>query len=254
METKVPALYRTINILNYIAQKGKCTASEIIDTLALPKSSVYLLLDELKNYKFIKQDENGYYILWIKLVELGELASNQIDIREIARKHLAKLTNETGMLSHLGILENETAYYILKFESYSTISVRSYVGKQVSLYRSSVGKCLLALQPQEKIDAIIEKINFERKTATTLMDKTSLLNELNKIRSQGWAFDDEEDYINVRCVAAPIFDSNNKITAAISAVGTTFQVTDESLPEIVNTVKKCALDISKELGYSLALR
>lgn len=248
MESKVPALYRTIKILNFIAEKGKCNASEIIDNLQIPKSSVYLLLDELKNYQFIRQDEYGYYQLWIKIVELGELASRHFDIKETAKRHLAKLTDRTGLLSHLGILDNQTAYYILKIESHSTISVRSYVGKQVSLYRSGIGKCLLAFQETEKIQTIIDQINFEKKTNTTITTPNKLLNELAKIRQQGWSIDNEEDYINVRCVAAPIFDRQNKITAAISVVGTTLQVTDQLLPKLIEEVKKCAHAISKELG------
>ena len=246
--SKVPALQRTIKILNFISSKGRCSAAEIINNLQIPKSSAYLLLEELKSYQFIKQDQNGDYFLWIKLVELGELASNCFDIREIAKKHLARLTNNTGLLTHLGILDNKTAYYILKCESHSTISVRSYVGKQVSLYRSGVGKCLLAFQPSEKISEIVNQLSFEKKTANTIMSISSLHTELAKIRQQGCSFDNEEDYINIRCIAAPIFNAQNNIAAAISAVGTTFQITDHVLPEITIKIKECAKDISKELG------
>lgn len=246
--SKVPALQRTISILNFIATKGKCSAWEIINNLEIPKSSAYLLLEELKKSQFIKQDQNGDYILWIKLVELGELSSNHFYIRNVAKRHLARLTINTGLLSHLGILDNKTAYYILKFESYGTISVRSYVGKQVSLYRSGVGKCLLAFQPTEKISQIVNQIRFEKKTTTTIITPSALYTELAKIRQQGWSFDNEEDYINIRCIAAPIFNASNNIAAAISAVGTTFQVTNNGSPEIINSVKTCAKDISKELG------
>ena len=141
--SKVPALTRAIDILNLIARIGPCSAATIIETLGIPKSTAYLLLSELKRQRFISVDHQENFCLWTKLVELSGHALSKMDLRELARPRLTKLMDETGLLCHLGIIDHESAYYILKVESSSTISVRSHEGKSLSLYRSGIGKCLL---------------------------------------------------------------------------------------------------------------
>jgi len=158
--TKVPALTRAIDILNFIAQVGPCSAARIIDELAIPKSTAYLLLGELKRQRFLSIDNQDNYCLWTKLVELAGHALSKLDLRELARPRLTQLMDETGLLCHLGIIDNQNAYYILKIESSSTISVRSHEGKSLSLYRSGIGKCLLAWQPEAVRDAIISQLTW----------------------------------------------------------------------------------------------
>lgn len=127
--SKVPALTRAIDILNLIARIGPCSAAIIIETLRIPKSTAYLLLNELKRQRFISLDHQDNYCLWTKLVELSGHALSKMDLRELARPRLTQLMDETGLLRHLGIIDHENAYYILKVESSSTISVRSHEGK-----------------------------------------------------------------------------------------------------------------------------
>ncbi|EHE5994410.1 MFS transporter [Salmonella enterica] len=187
--SKVPALTRAIDILNLIARIGPCSAAIIIETLRIPKSTAYLLLNELKRQRFISLDHQENYCLWTKLVELSGHALSKMDLRELARPRLTQLMDETGLLCHLGIIDHENAYYILKVESSSTISVRSHEGKSLSLYRSGIGKCLLAWQPAAVRKAIIEKMVWERATLTTITEPQQLNDELERIRQRGWSFE-----------------------------------------------------------------
>lgn len=131
--TKVPALTRAIEILNLIGRIGPCSAATIIAELGIPKSTVYLLLGELKKQRFISMDNQDNYCLWTKLVELAGQALSKMDLRELARPRLTRLMDECGLLCHLGIIDQGNAYYILKIESPATISVRSHEGKSLSL-------------------------------------------------------------------------------------------------------------------------
>lgn len=247
--SKVPALSRAIEIINLIARIGPCSATTIIETLGIPKSTAYLLLNELKKQRLISTDQQENYCLWMKLVELAEHALSKLDLRELARPRLTQLMDETGFLCHLGILDHENAYYILKVESPSTISVRSHEGKSLSLYRSGIGKCLLAWQPATLRDAIIDQLVWQPATATTLRHPQQLHAELERIRQRGWSFDNGEDYPDVRCVAAPVFDANNKLTAAISVVGTRLQINEENRDYLAGKAIACARDISRLLGW-----
>lgn len=248
-QSKVPALQRAMSILELLEKQGKCGAADIIAHLALPKSSAYLLLEEMKKLKLLRQDAQGNYQLWVRLVALGHAASSQIDLRELSRKHLMRLMEETGLLCHFGILDGAAAYYILKVESYSTITVRSHEGRVIALNRSGVGKCLLAWQKSEELARIWPALEFRRETDTTITDPVTFRQELTRIREQGWAFDDSEDVEGVRCVAAPVFGAGGEITGAISAVGARHQIEDARIAELVPQVRACAEAISAALGW-----
>ncbi|MBS1154098.1 MAG: hypothetical protein H6R07_22 [Proteobacteria bacterium] len=249
-ESKVPALQRAVAILDYVAEQGACQGSALIPVLNAPKSSVYLLLEELKHLRLLSQGPDGQYRLGIKLIEFGEQASGQLDMREVARPHLNALMQETGLLCHLGVIEGDAAYYILKVESQGTIRVRSWEGKRLSLYSSGLGKCLLAWADPQKQKQLIENLQFVRATPQTITSAEELRAALAEIRSRGWSYDDREDLSEVRCIACPIFDASGKISAAISVVGTTLQIYDEKLSEISAKVIGTAARISKELGYT----
>ncbi|WP_210507174.1 IclR family transcriptional regulator [Pantoea ananatis] len=247
--SKVPALTRAIDILNLIARKGPCSAATIIETLGIPKSTTYLLLNELKRQRFISVDHQDNFCLWTKLVELSEHALSKMDLRELARPRLTQLMDETGLLCHLGIIDHESAYYILKVESSSTISVRSHEGKRLSLYRSGIGKCLLAWQPAPVRKAIIAQLVWEKATPTTITDPLQLSDELERIRQRGWSFDNGEDYPDVRCIAAPVFNASKEPAAAISVVGTRLQINDENRDYLAGKAIACAKEISRLLGW-----
>lgn len=176
-------------------------------------------------------------------------ALSKMDLRELARPRLTQLMDTTGLLCHLGIIDNGSAYYILKVESSATISVRSHEGKSLSLYRSGIGKCLLAWQPEAVQKSIIEELVWEQMTPTTITHPQRLYEELARIRRQGWSYDNGEDYADVRCVAAPVFNANNELTAAISVVGTRLQINEEYRDYLAGKAIACARDISRLLGW-----
>jgi hypothetical protein len=130
--------------------------------------------------------------------------------------------DECGLLCHLGIIDQGNAYYILKIESPATISVRSHEGKSLSLsLRDRQMFAGLAARQRSGVD--YRRPAVERATPTTITDAQQLREELGRIRARGWSFDNGEDYPDVRCVAAPVFNANNDLTAAISVVGTRLQ-------------------------------
>lgn len=141
--SKVPALTRAIDILNLIARIGPCSAATIIDTLGIPKSTAYLLLNELRRQRFLSLDHRENFCLW----------TSWWSFRSCVKQDGSPGTGSTAFdatdgyhraVMSPGIIDNGSAYYILKVESSATISVRSHEGKSLSLYRSGIGKCLLA--------------------------------------------------------------------------------------------------------------
>lgn len=245
--SKVPALTRAIEILDLIGEIGPCKVQTIVQNLNIPKSTLYLIISELKKNHLIRIDNQNNYCLWTKIVEWSEYALNQLDLRDIAKKPLTELMKKTGLLCHLGIIDNNTAYYILKIESSSTISVRSHEGKSLSLYRSGIGKCLLAWQEEKNKKRIIDSLDFHISTNTTIGTKEKLIEELSKIINRGWSYDNGEDYPDVRCVAVPIFNSKKVLIAAISVVGTSLQIDETNREKIAQQAIFCSKQISEFL-------
>lgn len=237
-------------VLEYLAEHGTASASELIEHSGIPKSTAYLLFKELQALGMISQDDRGNYRLWVRLIALGERAAGQLDIRDTSRPHLEKLMASTGLLCHFGIFDGDAAYYILKVESQGSISVRSYVGKRLSLHRSGVGKCLLAWQPEAVRKAIIAATDFKAVTSTSIVTPEALEKELTQIRRKGWGFDNGEDVSDVRCVAAPVFDAQGSVAGAISVVGASMQMTNDLVPALAEQVVACAKAISKDLGWT----
>lgn len=248
-KSKVPALSRAMAILNLVSEQGHCSANTIVSALGLPKSTVYLLLEELKHLRLLAQGKEGSYRLGLKLLELGSQVSHQLDLRAIALPRLTALMNNTGHLCHLGVLDDDTPIYLIKVESQSSIQVRTWEGKRLSLCRSSLGKCLLAWCGRERQDMLIRSIVFSDGLPNTITNEPQLRAELQKIRQTGWAYDNEEDVANIRCISAPVFNAAGEVMAAISIVGTTLQIDESNLTELVGKVKERAGEISQALGY-----
>ncbi|MDR0807514.1 MAG: IclR family transcriptional regulator [Enterobacteriaceae bacterium] len=244
--TKTPAIDKTARILNYVSSHGSVTFSQIHQNLQLAQSSTATLLNSLVAHGFLRQ-EKGKYHLGLTLFELGIQAIDSFDIRELAIAPMTFLRDQTGLACHLGVLDNTSAIYLAKIESPNAIVVRSWLGKRLSLHSSSLGKCLLAWLPEQEIERLIPEENLLVKTKTTIATRTALKEELKLVRQQGWAYDNEEDYDGVSCISAPVFDRNNKVIAAISMSGVSFQVSKEKIPQFVELVKTAANMLSEAI-------
>ncbi|QBH96538.1 IclR family transcriptional regulator [Limnobaculum zhutongyuii] len=244
--TKTPAIDKTTRILKYVSTQGSVTFSQIHQTLDLAQSSTATLLNSLVAHGFLRQEKGRYY-LGLTLFELGIRAIESFDIRDLAIAPMTFLRDSTGLACHLGVLDNTSAIYLAKIESPGAIVVRSWLGKRLSLHSSSLGKCLLAWLPEAEIDRLLPEESLEVKTKTTITTRSAFKAELATVRRQGWAFDNEEDYDGVSCISAPVFDRNNKVIAAISMSGVSFQVPEEKIPEFVELVKTAANMLSESI-------
>lgn len=244
--TSVPAIDKTIRICNYLFSSPGATFSQIQQDLSLPKSSTSSLLNALTVHHILRQEKGRFY-LGLKLYEWGNKSLEQFDIRHIALPILERVRNETGLTCHLGVLDERSPVYILKLESNHPIGIRSWEGKKLPLHSSAVGKALGAWLPEEKIDALLPDENLPRFTATTITRKSELLADFARIRSKGWAYDNEESCSGVFCIAAPVFDHKHHAIAAISVCGIQLQLPEERIAEISALIMSACRDLSARM-------
>ncbi|MGN8646685.1 IclR family transcriptional regulator [Gracilibacillus sp. HCP3S3_G5_1] len=245
----IQSVDRALKILDlFNEQQSEMKITEISRKLDLNKSTTHSLLKTLKEHNYIKQDtDSGKYSLGLKLLERGQFMLNSMDIREIARKYLIDLSATTGQTTHLVILEGMYGVYIDKVEGASAV-VYSRIGKRVPIHSSAVGKSLMAFRQQEEIEELLQGYQFFSQTDNTITDKQVYLDELAKVRSQGYSIDNEENEPGIYCIAVPIFDHTNQVVAAISISTTKQTITSALEAEIVRTLKQTCSEISKALG------
>jgi DNA-binding IclR family transcriptional regulator len=168
------------------------------------------------------------------------------------RPILQKLWTATGETVNLAILDGQQILYLDVIESSHTFRLSSQVGVRRPVYCTALGKAMISQLPADELKELLASLTFERFTPHTLTQPAKLCKELEKMRSQGYAVDDEEAVLGARCVAAPIFDANNKVVAAVSVSGPLTRVTAEKAPMIGALLKKAAHAISRRLGCQQA--
>jgi len=247
----VKAVDRSVNILEELANyEDGLGVTELANRLDIHKSSIHRLLSTLVYRGLVKQDpKTDNYKLGLKLFELGSRIFNDLEIREYARPYLEELVAITDEAVHLVIMDQGEVVYIDKVESSKTIRMNSQIGKRVPVHCSAVGKAMLAYYPQIKVDKIIKEQGLAKYTENTITDPTEFKEHLKQVKEQGYAIDDVEHELGIRCVAAPIFDYSGEVVSSVSVSGPTIHVTKERVGELAKVVKDTAMKISSQLGY-----
>ena len=248
-KSRVPALYRAMAILDILQKNHHCHVSEIINQTGLPRSTVYVIIDEMVNLGLIRRNHDSSVQLWMKLISLGNSAAESLDLKDVVNPHLEYLLQNIDCLAvHFGIMDGDRAYYVIKKTSPKAgVRIMSREGAEISLVHAGLGKCLLAFQSSDLRERIISSIDYTPVTSTSITSPEALRRELASIRLQGWAFDNSEGEAEIRCVAVPVFDHERNLLGAISVVGSVNKFTKEVISIVVDKAKKCALDITDSL-------
>jgi DNA-binding IclR family transcriptional regulator len=248
-KNSVPALERGLRILELLPKsRGGLTLSQLTRYLALPKSSVHCLLHTLQDSGYVYKDsESGKYRVSLRVCALANMALNSIGLREQAKPYLQNLAKAMRMTVHLAVLEQGACVLIEKVSPPDIARIATWTGKHLSLHCTAVGKALAAYLPEQQLDALIREQGLLRHNDNTICSPQRLKRELAVIRQRGYALDDEEEEINVRCLGAPILDEKGLAIAAISVVGTTIQVHDRNVDLLARQVIATANEIAQHL-------
>jgi IclR family transcriptional regulator, KDG regulon repressor len=247
----VQSLDRGLQLLEIISQANEPLGlPELAEMLDVDRSTIHRLLGTLQQRGYVIQEPvNKRYVLGLRVVELSRRALDRINFRVIAKPYLKRLSFETGESSNLFTLANNHAVCIDYQASPSPLAVTNEVGVVYIMHATSSGKLLMAFMPEAHLQKILASHSLQAYTPRTISDVNALMAHLQQIREQGYALDDEERYIGVRCIAAPIFDHTRKIIGGISISGPASRVTLERVSELAQYVIQAANDISYSLGY-----
>lgn len=255
-ESSSTAVERALSILEAVAGRGTgMTNSEISRRLEIPKSTASYLLRALERRGYLRRDAaSGKYKLGLKVLGLSHGVLMSLDIREIAQPVLRQFVERTRLTSHLAILDQGRAVYVEKVEAPGFVKMDTWIGHRVDVHVTAVGKALAAALPEAELEAIVKERGLRKHTPHSLTVRTKFLRELEKVRAQGYAVDDEENSVGVRCIAAPVYDAEGKVVAAFGTSGTTAQIDGANLLRVAEMVKEAARRISQQLGYQAPSR
>jgi DNA-binding IclR family transcriptional regulator len=250
-ESPSVAVERALAMLEAVAQEPDgLSNAEISRKLQIPKSSASYILRTLERQAYLNRDaETGKYRVGLKILSLSRGALSGLDVREVALPIMRHLMEKTNLTCHLAILDGPDAVYIEKVEPQGFIKMDTWVGRRMRVHATSVGKALVAHIPPEKLEKILASAGMEKRTAKTITTPSRLHKELERVRLQGYAVDDEENNIGARCLGAPVFNQSGVIEASVGLSGTTNQVNPQTIPRIVEQLKDAARHISMQLGY-----
>ncbi|MPY90621.1 MAG: helix-turn-helix domain-containing protein [Luteitalea sp.] len=248
----VPGLEKGLSILELLAGSRRgLSLSEIARKLTLPKSTTHCLLVTLKSLCYVSSSEStGRYFVGLKLVDLGNQALRGLQLREQTISFLRSLQEATQLTVHLAILEHDDIVLLEKLKTAETRRIATWVGRRMDAHCTGVGKAILAHLPDADLHRCILEHGLPRHNENTIASEKRLEQELERIRKQGFALDDEEDELGFRCIAAPIFDGEG-VVAAVSVVGTLEQITADNLAALAVEAKTTAGAISRILKNRL---
>lgn len=248
----IEALVRGLEILSlFSAERPSLSLSQIVELLQLNKSTAYRVLSTLECVGYLEQDKTTrHYRPGLKVLQLGFTAIHTLELRQIARPYLEKLSQELGETVSLAALDGFRTIYVDRIRNQSIVGVVLGVGSSLPAHCTALGKILLADLPADELNHLLGAHELNAYTPKTLTTKKSLVAELQKIRAQGYAIDDEELASALRAAAAPVRDLSKRTIAAVNVTGTTLRITherlhDEIIPALINTTHH----ISTALGY-----
>jgi len=245
----VKSIERAFLLVDALAEEPReHSLTELSKKLGWPKSTVHGVLSTLVQYRYAEQsEETGRYRLGIRFFELGNKVGKMWDIRSIAIPYMQKLNAELGEMVQLGTEDRGEMLYLEKLDSTHLIRIVSEIGGRLPIHCTGLGKAMLAYMPPLKVKKIIREHGLTSYTANTITHPAALERELQSIREKGYAIDDGEIMLGLRCVAAPIFDGKGQVKYALSISGMQGNLEGAKLERIKNHVVKAAAAISLEL-------
>ena len=245
----IAALRASLEVLDRFAEREVWGLGELTERVGQAKSRVFRILSTFEECGYLHRNEaSGSYSLGPRAMALGTASVQYEQLRWRAIPPLQVLAEHTGETTHVGILFGTDVVTVQLVEGKHDVRMHASVGKRSPAHSSSLGKVLLAYFPEPEIDSYIQGAVLKAMTPHTIVKPDELKRHLLKVREQGYALDNEEREIGLRCIAAPITDHTGLVTAAVSISAPSVRLSPERAQSFIPNIKECARMISRMLG------
>jgi IclR family transcriptional regulator, carbohydrate utilization repressor len=243
----VQVIERMFTLMDVLASREDAVSlKEISEKTGLHPSTAHRILNDLTTGRFVDRSQPGSYRLGMRLLELGNLVKARLNVRDAALTPMRELHRLIQQPVNLSIRQGDEIVYIERaFSERSGMQVVRAIGGRAPLHLTSVGKLFLADDDPQRVRAYATRTGLNGQTKTSITQLHALERELAKVRQYGSARDNEELELGVHCMAAGIYDDQEKLVAGLSISAPTGRLNEEWLPKL----QAVAREISKVLGY-----
>jgi IclR family KDG regulon transcriptional repressor len=247
---RLSSVAMAIQVLDAFTKKDtELGISALSRKLGIAKSTVHRLATTLASGGLLEHDKvTGQYRLGLTLFRLGALVRQRMNLYNEAKPFLTELGHQTNETIHLAILSENQVVYVYNLDSEQAVRAQSYIGVPKPAYCAAEGLAILAYQPEDVIKAIIAE-GLVKRTPNTKNRPEQIWAALKEVRSLGYATEDEEYELGVRCVAAPIWDASGSVVAAVGVAAPAQRMTKKMMSETAPEVIRTAYAISRRVGY-----
>lgn len=241
----VQSVDRALDLLEALAGlDGPVGVGEVAALTGLPQGTAHRLLRSLQSRGYVRHDAARKYSLGAAAFRLGDAAQRALS--RSARPHLAELVALSGETGNLAVLEGDDVVYVAQVPSPRTLRMFAEVGRHVPPHSTAVGKVLLAAMDPERALGVLRRRGLTPLTAHTITDPDAFVAELERVRDLGFAVDEQEQEIGVRCVAVPV-GSGQDVVAALSLSGPAERFGGADTEGLVAAMRRVADGFAREL-------
>ena len=241
----VQSIGRAFGLLETMADHGgRMGLSQLAAESGLPLPTIHRLVRTLVDLGYLRQDHDRRYVLGPRLIRLGESSSRMLTVW--ARPHLVRLVDELGESANLAMLDGDQVVYVAQEMSRQSMRMFTEVGRRVLPHCTAVGKAMLASMPPEQVRELLARTGMPRHTDNTLTDPDAFARQVAWTAEHGYALDEGEQELGVRCVAVPVPDAPARLALSVSGPAT--RMTEEAVARAVPLLQAAAAGLSKDLA------
>jgi IclR family acetate operon transcriptional repressor len=247
---QVQSLTRALRLLRIIAGSAEgMTLADLVQIGGLAPSTAHRLLTTLEGERFVRfESEGGLWQIGVEAFVVGSAFARTRNLLARARPYLRRLMEESGETANLYVEEGGEAVCLGQVECRQVMRAIARPGGRVKLHGSGVGKAILAHLDDAELTRILQQHGMPRTTDRTLDTPRRLREDLMRVRARGWALDDEENAVGLRCVAAAVLDEHGRPVAGLSLSGPTARIDDAALPRLGALAVRIAAELTAALG------
>jgi IclR family acetate operon transcriptional repressor len=244
------SLNKAIDILVNLGQVPEgMSLPDISLMVGQPKSTIHRLLTALEGRRFVRYEpDTRLWKIGVEAFAVGSAFLRNRDITGFARPVMQALVNDSGETASLYVEDDGEIVCISQIECRQTMRVIARPGGRARMHASGSGKALLAFVSDEHLNEVVERHGLQAATEKTIKSPQALRLNLEGVRRKGYAVDDEENALGIRCVAAPVFDHTGEVIAAISISGPSARIVDHRIPPLGERVRAAGQSLTKAMG------
>ncbi|GGL66593.1 IclR family transcriptional regulator [Halocalculus aciditolerans] len=246
----IESVENALGVLDELEARETVGVSELAEALDRSKGTVHTHLATLAKHGYVVNDD-GRYRLSLRYLGLAEAAKSHVGSYDAVTRELDDLAATHGERAQFAVEEGGKAVYVYRATGSDAVNPSADIGRYEHLHSIGLGKAILSVLPEARVDAIVAEHGLPERTAETVTSREALAEELDRVRERGYAVDDEERVHGIRCVAMPLVTGESEPVGAMSVSGPASRMTDdriqsEILPDLRQAVN--VVEVNAELG------